>query len=68
MLYFVEVKRCADIGPSIVSEVDAKVRRVSRPGGVSARSALVYDGELDPAVEYAGYFDAVVPFRKLLGL
>ena len=68
MLYFVEMKRCASIGTSVVSEVDEKVRRVSRPDGVSARAALVYDGELDPAVEHAGYFDAVVPFRKLLGL
>ena len=68
MLYFIETKRCRRIEPSIVGEVDEKVKRVSRPDGVSARAALVYDGELALSVEADGYFDAVVPFRKLLGL
>ena len=36
--------------------------------GVSVRTALVYDGNLAPSVEADGYFDAVVPFRRLLGL
>ena len=61
-------QRCQRIEASIVGEVDAKVKRVSRPDGVSARAALVYDGELALSVEADGYFDAVVPFRKLLGL
>lgn len=32
------------------------------------RTALVYDGHLAPIVEADGYFDAIVPFRALLGL
>ena len=68
MLCFVEVKRRRRIEASIVQEVDAKVKCVSRPDGVSARAALVYDGELAPSVETNGYFDAVVPFQRLLGL
>lgn len=68
MLYFVEAKRQQKIEASVVREVDEKVRRVSRPTGVSARAALVYDGELAPSIETDGYFDAVVPFAKLLGL
>jgi hypothetical protein len=35
---------------------------------VSARAALVYDGALSPVVEADGYFDSIVPFRRLLGL
>ena len=35
---------------------------------VSFRTALVYDGHLAPIVEADGYFDAIVPFPKLLGL
>lgn len=68
MLYFVEAKRQQKIEASVVREVDEKIRRVSRPTGVSARAALVYDGELAPSIETDGYFDAVVPFAKLLGL
>ena len=33
-----------------------------------SETVLVYDGELDGAVEGNGYFDAIVPARKLLGL
>ena len=68
MLYFVEAKRQQKIEASVVRDVDEKIRRVSRPTGVSARAALVYDGELAPSIETDGYFDAVVPFTKLLGL
>ncbi len=32
------------------------------------RTALVYEGTLAPIVEADGYFDAIVPFRRLLGL
>lgn len=43
--------------------MDAKVRKISRPEGVSIRTALVYDGELNPSVVSNGYFDALVlPF------
>ena len=68
MLYFVEAKRQQKIEATVVREVDEKIRRVSRPAGVSARAALVYDGELAPTIEADGYFDAAVPFAKLLGL
>ena len=36
--------------------------------GVSIRTALVYDGELDAAVVRSGVFDAIIPFPQLLGL
>ena len=31
-------------------------------------SVQVYDGNLAPVVETDGYFDALIPFRRLLGL
>ena len=40
----------------------------SMPEGVSAHTALVYDGNLSPIVEADGYFDAIVSFREVLGL
>jgi hypothetical protein len=67
-LCFVEVKRKKEIGREVIEEVDRKVRAVKRPEGVSARTALVYDGRLSPVAAADGYFDAIVPFRRLLGL
>lgn len=67
-LCFVEVKRMREIGRDIIAEVDRKVTAVNRPDGVSARTALVYDGHLSPLVPADGYFDAIVPFHRLLGL
>ena len=64
----VEIKRKREIDKSIIAEVDAKVKKIARPDGVSIRTALVYDGALSAFVETNGYFDAIVPFKKLLGL
>ena len=64
----VEIKRRREIGREVINEVDAKVRAIARPDGVSARAAIVYSGHLSPTVAAAGYFDAIVPFGKLLGI
>ena len=66
--YIVEIKRKNEIGRDIIEEVDAKVRSLKTRPNVSVRTALVYDGHLAPIVEADGYFDAIVPFHKLLGL
>ena len=57
-----------EIGRDIIDEVDRKVRAIKRPNGVSAKTALVYDGHLSPVASADGYFDAIVPFSRLLGL
>lgn len=67
MICLVEMKR-RDIDKSIIAEVDAKVASISRPPGVSIRTALVYDGAIAPTIEANGYFDAIVPASRLLGL
>ena len=63
----VEVKRMREIGREIIAEVDKKINAIKRPVGVSARAALVYDGHLAPVARADGYFDAIVPFTRLLG-
>lgn len=63
-----EIKRQREIGREVIDEMKGKVERFAAPKGVSVRTALVYDGNLAPSVEADGYFDAVVPFRRLLGL
>ena len=67
-LYIVEIKRMSEIGRGIIEEVDAKVRCLKARPNVSVRTALVYDGHLAPIVEADGYFDAIIPFRRLLNL
>ena len=63
-----EIKRQKKIGKEVIGEMDDKVRKISRPEGVSIRTALVYDGELNPSVEANGYFDALIPFVRLMGV
>ena len=62
------MKRKNEIGREVIAEVDEKIRRLKRPLNVSVRTALVYDGHLAPIVEADGYFDAIIPFHKLLNL
>ena len=64
----VEIKRRREIGREVIDEVAEKVQRIPHRDGISVRTALVYDGHLAPIVEADGYFDAIVPFRELLGL
>lgn len=66
--YVVEVKRMNHIGSEIEEVMREKIRRLPLREGVSARPVLVYDGELAPTVTGRGYFDAIIPARKLIGL
>jgi len=65
-LYVVEIKHRAAIDPSVIAEVRKKVLRLNAGIGVSIRTALVYEGQIDPKVEAEGYFDFVIPFARLL--
>ena len=67
-MYVVEVKRKRRIGESVEAEVAEKVSRLRHPRGMSIRTALVYEGDLAPVVRGNGYFDAIIPFSRLLGL
>ncbi len=64
----VEIKRRRRIGEEVEAEVSRKVRALHVRPGVSVRTALVYEGELAPVVRGNGYFDAIVPASRLLGL
>lgn len=66
-LVLVEVKRQREIGREVIDEMAEKVKRLPKRGGMSIRTALVYEGRLAPIVEADGYFDAVIPFARLLG-
>ena len=66
--YVVEIKRQKEIGPEVEDEVRRKIARLPLRSGMSPRPVLVYDGCLAPSVEGTGFFDAIIPARKLLGL
>ena len=57
-----------EIGRDVIDEMQEKVKRLPRREGMSVKTALVYEGHLAPIVAADGYFDAIVPFRRLLGL
>lgn len=65
-LYVVEIKHRRTIDTSVIDEVREKVTRLRAGSGISVRTVLVYEGDLDPRVEAEGYFDFVVPFAALL--
>ena len=65
-VYFVEIKRQAEIGREVIEEVAEKVRRVRVPRGKAVKTALVYSGHLAPIVEAQGYFNAVIDMQDIL--
>ena len=66
--YVFEIKRRRMIGKAIEDEVQGKIDRLSLPRSRSVKPVLVYEGELDPAVEEDGFFDAIIPAERLLRL
>ena len=64
--YVFEIKRKGVIGRSVEDEVQRKIDRLTLPRNKSVKTVLVYEGELDPAVEEDGFFDFVVPADRLL--
>ena len=68
LAYIVEVKRRFRIGREIEQEISDKVAAFPKRRGMSIRTALVYEGELDEAVARSGAFDIIIPFSRLVGL
>ena len=66
--FVVEVKRKRTIGPAVEDEVRRKIRLLTVKNGKSKRAVLVYEGEIAKSIEADGYFDALIPARRLLGL
>ncbi len=63
---FVEIKRHKQIKADIVDEVREKIAKIRRPRRISVRKAIVFDGELAPAIRRTGYFDALVDIGELV--
>jgi len=65
-VYVVEVKRRNRIGQEIVEEVKAKLTALPKRRGVSIRTVLVYEGEVDESVKRSEFFDFIVPVESIL--
>ncbi len=65
--FVIEVKRQREIGEEVEEEVARKVERLPVPRSRSIRTALVYEGRLAPVVRGNAWFDALIPFGRLLG-
>lgn len=67
-VYIVEVKRRNRISREIIDEFSRKLSAFPKKRGISVRTALVYEGELDSAVKKSEVFDYIVPIEELLGI
>ena len=65
--YVIEIKRKRrPIDKTIIEEVSDKLHKIPRRKNLSLRPVLVYEGELDPAVEGSGFFDSIIRAERLL--
>ena len=65
-LYIVETKVREKIDASVIDEVREKIIRLKVPKSLAVRSALVYQGELEPSLKDSDYFDHLITFKQLL--
>lgn len=64
-VHIVETKFRRTISKAVIQEVQEKVVRLKLPSGLSARTALIYCGELDPEIARSAYFHHLVPAAAL---
>ena len=65
-IYLIEIKRRNELGYEVVDEMDEKISRITRPHGVSIKTALVFAGNLAKTVEADGYIDAIIDIRDII--
>lgn len=65
-VYVFEIKFRKSIGASVMADVRGKVKRLNVDPSLSVRTGLIYQGELDPKIAEADFFDHLVEFEDLL--
>jgi hypothetical protein len=65
-LYVFETKFRKQIPKKVIEEMKEKVTRLHTPRGLSVRTGLIYEGELDPEIPRSDYFDFLIPAGDLL--
>ena len=65
-VYVCEIKFSkAPLPPAVISEVDTKIRTLSKPRNFTFRPVLIHVNGVDDALAEARYFDAVIDFGEL---
>lgn len=54
------------VEPSVIQEVQEKVKKLPLPQGISIRPVLIYDGKLHPFVSAEDFFNNIINMRDLL--
>jgi hypothetical protein len=65
-LYVFELKFRKSVGKGVIKEVQQKIARLGAGPTLSVRKGLIFQGELDPEIKTADFFDYIVPFETLL--
>jgi len=65
-LYLCEIKFSKnEIGPSVIQEVEEKMKRMVLPRGFSVRPVLIHVNGVTEAVEDAGFFSHIIDFGRM---
>jgi len=65
-LYLIETKVRQKIDSFVIDEVAEKIARLNPPSTLAVRTALVYEGKLEPTLIESDFFDHLVSFNQLL--
>ena len=65
-VYVVEAKRQLKIGQKAIDELAAQIAALKLKKSVSIRTALVYEGELEPCIHTKRPYDYLIPAKELL--
>lgn len=66
-LYLCEIKFCRnEVGPSVIQEVEEKIKCMVLPRGFSVRPVLIHVNGVTPEVEDAGFFSHIIDFGQFL--
>lgn len=64
--YVCEIKFRQKISSTVMTDVQRKIDILKRPKNFAIRPVLIYDGELEDEDAMTEYFDALIPFSRLL--
>ena len=64
--YIIEVKRRNRIGGEVIDELQRKLAAFPKHRGITLRTALVYEGELDESVSRCEEIDFLLPVERVL--
>ena len=65
-IYVCEIKFRQKINTDVIEEVKEKITRLKTSKEISIRPVLIYEGELSPQIERAGFFTHLISFNQLL--